>query len=146
MKSESLRVKARIVGNQKAYAFYSAHRINSCELQYEGCVGKFSIAIAHDSKGRNLSIEELAEPDMERQCLACTNCHRVIEYEMSEEEMQKIVQQTARERNERLMGKSTPKQTPDTKKKPEKKNYICKNCGWNAGKMAICRNCGALQG
>lgn len=69
--------------------------IRSCEIRLPKCTGALYTGFAHSKKRRNIVGDELREA-----CLACSNCHAIIEAK-PEKEMSAIVRAVLAERGTR---------------------------------------------
>lgn len=143
------RTQARQIGTRWAKYKLNSMGIKKCELSkeleemgYENkCLGGFTVALAHDDKGRYLSLDELMHPDLGRVCLACSYCHEIIEYQMPRLEMQEVVRKVAGERNKKLMVKTNDN---NNKKKEKRVPDVCPYCKYSTGGLSICPHCHKL--
>lgn len=67
---------------------------NGCEFRYEGCMGTFGQALAHSRKRRYITSKE----QYWEVGLACVQCHKKLDEQMSHEEMESEVKRIINER------------------------------------------------
>lgn len=83
-----LRVRRVVMAELKAKA------INSCEFGFEGCTPFSSATLAHSRKRRFCK----TDADLAEVAVACIPCHRVLDEQMSHEEMYQTVRRVIENR------------------------------------------------
>ena len=72
--------KANIKANKIIRAYSEKHNLESCELKFKGCLGKFTMANAHRHKRAFYKGDPELLSDPKQWVKACTPCHDRIEH------------------------------------------------------------------
>ncbi len=68
-------------------AYWQQHPITTCEVRLPGCFGTFGLAPAHSKKRRDIH----TKADYFEVVASCLHCHRILDEQMSHDEMESTV-------------------------------------------------------
>jgi hypothetical protein len=72
---------------QDIYAELAEIGITSCEIRNEGCLGSFTLGLAHSLRRRFINTKE----QLYETILACQKCHEYIDYKLSKDECESLI-------------------------------------------------------
>ena len=82
-----MKVKVRAALRKQWIKDFERWGITTCEVRLKGCWNNYALGFAHAKKSRHLAVSEFSIV-----ILACNPCHRILDEDMTEEEMQEFVE------------------------------------------------------
>jgi hypothetical protein len=79
-------------------AYWQQNPITYCEVRLKGCFGTYGLAPAHSKKRYDIKTKE----EFFQVVAACLSCHRVLDEQMSHEDMQTHVLQIIQQRESQI--------------------------------------------